>query len=273
MYAVLCWSARRGSVIHRTSAFCYRDCSVEEMEDEVYHERSIHVLSKDLLERMRITGLLPRSGSFSDTDLDPEDVAAENEDSAYTDEKAHWERNHANLHTKLLRDNKWNAQQLLDAEHTFLKAPTASRIPSIVMHPGFNRSENMRSVGSTDELARWLLPEDLQSSWRYQVAAVKADRRIKQVFRNFTEGSDASDREVQDSPIDVVQTLSQELYVQCISKGELTFAVGGLLAKNRLVLHGRTDMVFADNNGNLILVVTGMTARPTGAAHLSPEAF
>jgi hypothetical protein len=229
---------------------------VTEMDDGVYHERCINIISKSTLEEMFQAGMLQRSDSFSDTDLDAADIAAENDDNSFADEIAHWERNEENLNQKLLDDHpkrKWMTQPLLETGHTFLKRPTASKIPSVVMHPGFYRSANLEKVENTAELASLLLPSELQSTWRLKVAAVKAELEIRQVFRSFTKDSDVCEQEVQNLLIVLVKTLSLKLGVECEPRRELSFALGGLLAKNHLVLHGRTDTVFSDDARNVIL--------------------
>jgi hypothetical protein len=239
------------------------------MENEGYHERCIFVPTADLLEEMYRAKLIPQITEDSDGEYEQEDLQEEGRMELYVDEVAHWARNNEMLQGKLsARPPKWSAEALLSTGYTLVRDPTASRVPSVVMHPGFYRAGNMAGVGDMDELARIMLPPHAATGWRERVAAVKEKRAIKSLFRNFVRLLHAPETEVEACLTTLVSCLAMGLDVQCRAKGQQTYVVGGLLAQKRFVVHGRTDETFADDAGRMILSTEAKTCRsfPTGRA-------
>jgi hypothetical protein len=100
--------------------------------------------------------------------------------------ETNWAQNNEMLQGKLsARPPKWSAEAPLSTGRTLVRDPTASRVPSVVMHPGFYRGGNMAGVGDMDELARIMLPPHAATDWRERVADVKENKEIKTLFRKF----------------------------------------------------------------------------------------
>jgi hypothetical protein len=239
------------------------------MENEGYHERCIFVPTQNLLEEMYRAKLIPQINEESDSEFDSEDLQEEERMELYTDEVVHWARNNEVLQGKLsARPPKWRVEALLSTGYTLVRDPTASKVSSVVMHPGFYRAGNMAGVRDMDELARIILPPHAATGWRELVAAVKEKRAIKALFRRFVSLIQAPETEVEACLTTLIDVLGNELGVQCCAKGHQTYAVGGLLAQKRFVVHGRTDVTFVDDSGRIVFVTETKTCRsfPTGRA-------
>jgi hypothetical protein len=222
--------------------------------NEPYHGRNIFIPSPDLLKEMRAAKMISAENPESDFEFDEEDSLVESLDYSYNDEKLHWFRNNELLRSQLTAPStKWVLEPLLSTDFTFARSPTASKIPSILMHPGFYRSENMGSVSSICSLATSLLPVEFQSSWRRKVMAVKRDSAVKRSFGKLISLVDASEDAVERALQNLVTVLAYSLDVQFECHGSKQFVVGGLLAQSRFVIHGRTDVTFQDDHGRVIL--------------------
>jgi hypothetical protein len=222
--------------------------------NEPYHGRKIFIPSLDLLKEMRTAKLISAENSESDFEFDEADSVEESLDYSYNDEKLHWCRNNDLLYSQLTAPStKWVLEPLLETEFTFVRSPTASKIPSIFMHPGFYRSENMGMVSGIGALATILLSVELQCSWRRKVMAVKRDSNVKRSFAEFISLLDASEDAVERALQNLVTALAYSLNVQCKCHGSKQFVVGGLLAQSRFVIHGRTDVTFQNDDGKVIL--------------------
>jgi hypothetical protein len=178
---------------------------------------------------------------------------------------AHLSRNKRKLNSIL---PNWNIVGFRGAEQWqwfLVRRPTASKISSLVMHPGFYRASEMTDIADIDAFAEILRLDD---GWKEKVQLARQDYHVRNDFRRFIQLRGSEREEIVELAINnLLKCLSNVLQVEIFSNGQRSFAVGGMLAHNEYVVHGRTDANFIDGNEKLLLSTEVKTSSsfPMGA--------